>query len=79
MIAGLSKPVGLHADHFHDLASASDQFGQCLAFCISNWAGFGANALCKEGDDLSIDRIGFGKPSDRPREVTDLTRIDHSE
>jgi hypothetical protein len=79
MIAGLSKPVGLHANHFYNLPPASDQVGQCLAFCIGNWARFRANALCKEGDDLGTDRISFGKSSDRAGEIADLTRSDNGE
>jgi hypothetical protein len=55
-------PIGLHADHFHHLASAGDQFGQTLAVGVSERAWFGTNAFSKQGDDLGIESGESGEP-----------------
>ena len=78
-IARLPQPVGLHADHFHDLTAAGYQFSQSLAVGIRERTWFGANAFSEQGDDLSIERVGFGEPPGGAGEIPDLTRIDDGE
>ena len=70
------QPIGLHADHFHDLPAAGDQFGEDLAIGAGDWAWFGTDALSEQGDDLGIESIGFGEPSCGTREIADLARVD---
>jgi hypothetical protein len=60
-IAGLMEPIGLHADHFHHLAAARDQFGQTMAVGVGERAWFGTNAFSEQGDDLSIECVMCGR------------------
>ena len=73
------QPIGLHADHFHHLTAARDQFGQALAVGVGERAWFGTNAFSEQGDDLGIERVGLGEPSGGTGEIADLTRIDDGE
>ena len=78
-IACLMEPVGLHADHFHHLAAARDQFGQALTVGVGERAWSGTNAFGEQGDDLSIEGVGLGEPSGGAGKIADLTRIDDRE
>jgi hypothetical protein len=73
------EPVGLHADHFHHLAAARDQFGQVLAVGIGERTRFGTDAFREQRNDLGIERIGLGEPPGGTGEVPDLARIDDGE
>ena len=70
------QPIGLHADHFHHLASARDQFGQALAVGVGERAWFGTNTFGEQGDDLSIECVSLGEPSGGAGKIADLTWID---
>ena len=70
------KPIGLHADHFHHLTAACDQFRQALAVCISERTRFRPNAFGEQGNSLSVERVGLGEPPDGTGKIPDLTRID---
>ncbi len=70
------EPIGLHADHFHHLPAACDQFGQGLAISIGDWAWFGTDAFSEQRDDPGIERIGLGEPSRGTREIPDLAWVD---
>jgi hypothetical protein len=77
--ACLMQPIGLHADHFHHLASARDQFGQALTVGVGERAWFGTNAFSEQRDDLSIERVGLGEPPGGAGKIADLTWIDDRE
>jgi hypothetical protein len=71
------EPIGLHADHFHHLPAARDQFGQGLPISVGDWARFGTDAFSEQGDDLGIKRIGLGEPACGTGEIPDLARVDN--
>ena len=73
------EPIGLHADHFHHLTAAGDQFGQGLAVGVGDRAWFGTDAFSEQGDDLGIERVGLGEPPGGTGEIPDLARIDDGE
>ena len=70
------KPIGLHADHFHHLTAACDQFRQALAVGISERTWFWPNAFGEQGNSLSVECVGLGEPPDGTGKIPDLTRID---
>ena len=78
-IAYLTKPVGLHADHFHHLTATGDQFSKRLAIGIGDRTWFGTNAFGEQGNDPSIESIGFGESPGSTGEIPDLAWIDHGE
>jgi hypothetical protein len=73
------EPIGLHANHFHHLAAARDQFSQALAVGVGKRAWFGPNTFSEQGDDLCIERIGLGEPSGRTGKIADLPWVDDGE
>jgi len=77
--ARLAQTVRFHADHFHHLTTAGDQFAQRLTVGIGDRAWFGANPLGKQGDDLSIEGIGLGEAPGGAREIPDLAWVDDGE
>ena len=73
---GQCEAVALGGEHLDQLAAPDDQRGQGLVGRVGQRARFGPDARGKEGEDVGVDRIGFGEAADRLREIAHLARID---
>src|SRR4029077_20612104 len=73
----LALPFG--ADHLHDLTPSRHQIRQQLRGLVRQRPGFGTCCRGKASDHRSVDRIGFGTPSQRLGKGADLRRIDNGD
>ena len=78
-IASLMEPIGLHANHLHHLAAASHQLRQGLAVGVGERTCVRPDAFSEQGDDLGVERVGFGEPPSGTGEIPDLTGVDDGE
>ncbi len=77
--AGLADAILLHADHFDDLATAGNEFGQGLRGGVWEWPWLGADALAEKRDRRSVEAIRLGQAAGGASEVADLAWVDHDQ
>ena len=75
--ACLLVPGGLGAQHLDQLAAAGDEFRQGLRLRGRQRASPRLHRLREPRDVAGVEGIGLGQLARRPREITDLSRVDH--
>ncbi len=79
LVDGLIATVCLHVDHPDDLPPPAHEFAEVTSLRLGQRPGRRPHAFGKEGDHLSVERVGLGQPAHRPGKVADLAWVDDAE